>query len=52
MIIIREDLAEKGGANLPAYLRYKTHGDKDSLYNTPPGLLHLRGQQGPEMAEG
>ena len=36
MIIIREDLAEQGGESLPAYLRYKTHADKDSLYNTPP----------------
>ena len=36
MVIIREDLAEGGNEKLPAYLRYKTHADKDSLYNTPP----------------
>ena len=36
MVVIREDLAEGSNENLPAYLRYKTHADKDSLYNTPP----------------
>ncbi len=36
VVVIREDLAEGVREKLPAYLRYKTHADKDSLYNTPP----------------
>ena len=36
VVVIREDVAERSNENLPAYLRYKTHADKDSLYNTPP----------------
>jgi len=36
VVIIRKDLVEKAADNLPAYLSYKTHAPKDSLYNTPP----------------
>ncbi|MCG8480813.1 MAG: 3-phosphoserine/phosphohydroxythreonine transaminase [Spirochaetales bacterium] len=36
VVVIREDVAEGSNENLPAYLRYKTHADKGSLYNTPP----------------
>jgi phosphoserine aminotransferase len=36
MVIIRSDLLERCSDDLPAYLSYKTHADKDSLYNTPP----------------
>lgn len=36
IIIIRQDILEKGNDGLPAYLSYKTHAPKDSLYNTPP----------------
>jgi phosphoserine aminotransferase len=36
LIIMRKDLTEKCNDGLPAYLSYKTHGPKDSLYNTPP----------------
>ncbi len=36
IVIIRNDLLEKCPDTLPAYLNYKTHADKDSMYNTPP----------------
>lgn len=34
--IIREDLLDRAGAKVPIILSYKTHAEKDSLYNTPP----------------
>ena len=37
IVIIREDLiTEDVLAGTPTMLRYKTHADADSLYNTPP----------------
>ncbi|MFO7849145.1 MAG: 3-phosphoserine/phosphohydroxythreonine transaminase [Spirochaetia bacterium] len=36
IVIIRNDLAEKSPSELPAYLSYKTHAEKEGLYNTPP----------------
>jgi len=36
VVIIREDLIDRTPRDLTAYLSYKTHADKDSLYNTPP----------------
>lgn len=36
VIIIRDDLVAKCPDNLTAYLNYKIHADKNSLYNTPP----------------
>jgi phosphoserine aminotransferase len=36
LVIMRNDLLEKCVDNLPAYLSYKTHAPKNSLYNTPP----------------
>jgi phosphoserine aminotransferase len=36
IIIIREDLLDRCPANVPAMLKYKTHADKGSMYNTPP----------------
>jgi phosphoserine aminotransferase len=36
MVIIRKELLDRAGDNIGAYLKYKTHADKDSLYNTPP----------------
>ncbi len=36
VVIIRKDLAEKAPENLPTMLRYATHIENDSLYNTPP----------------
>ena len=36
VVIIREDLIRDGLPDfVPTYLRYKTHADNDSLYNTP-----------------
>jgi phosphoserine aminotransferase len=45
LTIIREDFLEMCEAqDLPSYLRYKLHAEKDSLYNTPPtfGIYLLR----------
>ena len=37
IVIIRKDLSERlSGLNVPTMLRYKTHTDAKSLYNTPP----------------
>ncbi|MCL2578279.1 MAG: 3-phosphoserine/phosphohydroxythreonine transaminase [Defluviitaleaceae bacterium] len=37
VVIIREDLLEnEKTANLPAFMKYKTHSDATSMYNTPP----------------
>ncbi len=36
VVIIRKDLVETSPDSLPAYLSYKTHAEKDSMYNTPP----------------
>ncbi len=36
LVILREDLLERCPDTLTAYLNYKTHADKNSLYNTPP----------------
>ncbi len=36
LVIIRKDLLDRAGDNVGAYLKYKTHAEKDSLYNTPP----------------
>jgi len=36
IVIIRDDLLAKSRDDLPAYLSYKTHAKKDSMYNTPP----------------
>lgn len=36
LVIIHTDLMEQCNDRLPAYLSYKTHAAKDSLYNTPP----------------
>lgn len=45
LVIIREDFLEKCEAqDLPSYLRFKLHAEKNSLYNTPPtfGIYILR----------
>jgi len=36
VVILRNDLWENAPDNLTAYLSYKTHAEKNSLYNTPP----------------
>ncbi|MCK5671845.1 MAG: phosphoserine transaminase [Spirochaetales bacterium] len=35
-MIIRNDLLERSPDNLTAYLNYKTHAEKNAMYNTPP----------------
>lgn len=36
VVIIKKNLLEKANDNVPTMLSYKTHVDKNSLYNTPP----------------
>ncbi len=36
VVIIRKDLIEKANKNIPTMLKYATHADNNSLYNTPP----------------
>ncbi|MBA2627118.1 MAG: 3-phosphoserine/phosphohydroxythreonine transaminase [Gemmatimonadales bacterium] len=36
LVIIRNDLVEKGPKDLPTMLQYRTHAKEHSLYNTPP----------------
>lgn len=36
VVIIRDDLLDKAPASVPTMLRYKTHADKGSMFNTPP----------------
>lgn len=36
MVIIRKDLVERAGKELPTMLQYRTHLKDNSLYNTPP----------------
>jgi phosphoserine aminotransferase len=34
--VVREDLVNAGRADIPAIMKYSTHVENDSLYNTPP----------------
>jgi phosphoserine aminotransferase len=36
VVVIRDDLAQRGAESLPTMLRYATHVESKSLYNTPP----------------
>jgi len=36
LVVMRKDLAERVPATVPTMLRYKTHIDEDSMYNTCP----------------
>ncbi len=36
MVIIREDLLDRAPTTTPTMLSYKTHADKESMFNTPP----------------
>ena len=36
VVIVREDLLDRVGDQVPTMLRYKTHAEKDSMFNTPP----------------
>ena len=35
-LVIKDDILEKTGRNIPTMLDYKTHINKDSMFNTPP----------------
>ncbi len=36
VVIIRDDMLDRIPSDLPTMLRYSTHSEKNSLYNTPP----------------
>ncbi|MGW8194015.1 MAG: 3-phosphoserine/phosphohydroxythreonine transaminase [Desulforhopalus sp.] len=36
VVVIREDLLDRTPPGTPTMLTYKTHADKDSMFNTPP----------------
>ena len=36
VVIIRKDLLEKANPDIPTMLKYSTHAESNSLYNTPP----------------
>jgi len=36
IVIIREDLLSRSPQNIPTMLKYSTHADKGSMFNTPP----------------
>ncbi len=36
LVVVRKDLAGRSGRQLPSMLDYRTHIEKQSLYNTPP----------------
>ena len=36
VVIIRDDLLDRTPDNVPTMLKYKTHADKGSMFNTPP----------------
>ena len=36
LVILRDDLIERGTKDLPTMLQYRTHAKNDSMYNTPP----------------
>ena len=44
LVIIRNDLIERGRSDLPTMLQYRTHSQSDSMYNTPPTFgIYLMG---------
>jgi len=36
LVVMKKELADKAPANIPTMLKYKTHIEENSLYNTPP----------------
>ncbi len=45
VVILRQDLLERANANLPTMLRYATHAERNSLFNTPPTFgIYLLGK--------
>lgn len=44
LVIIRDDLVERGPKTLPTMLQYRTHAKNESMYNTPPTFaIYLMG---------
>lgn len=44
LVIIRRDLLARGNDNVPTMLNYRTHAEKDSMFNTPPTFgIYLMG---------
>ncbi len=44
VVFIREDLLDRTPANVATMLKYKTHADADSMFNTPPCFsIHVIG---------
>ena len=45
LVIIRDDLVERGPKNLPTMLQYRTFAAEKSLYNTPPAFgIYVMGE--------
>jgi len=45
LVIIRDDLIETSNPDLPTMLRYQTHAEKQSMFNTPPTFgIYLMGE--------
>lgn len=38
LVIMRQDLIDRGRSDLPPMLQYRTHAENDSCFNTPPTL--------------
>ncbi len=38
MVVIKKSLLEKANKTLPTMIKYSTHADEDSMFNTPPCL--------------
>ena len=36
LVIVRDDLVERGSKDIPTMLQYRTHAKNESMYNTPP----------------
>lgn len=36
LVIVREDLLDRAPSNIPTMIKWKTHAEKNSLFNTPP----------------
>ena len=44
LVIVRDDIVERGPASLPTMLQYRTHAKSQSMYNTPPTFgIYLMG---------
>ena len=36
LVVVKKDILDKTGRDIPSYLNYQVHIDKDSMFNTPP----------------